>query len=78
MKTTIDKYGRIVIPRVIREKLKLTPGTDIELTDENDQFTGKPIAQEGELIMKDGVLVFAGSSLKNPDKVLMEQIPIVH
>ena len=32
MKTTIDKAGRVVIPRPIREKAGLGPGAEIEIT----------------------------------------------
>lgn len=32
MKTTIDRAGRIVVPRPIRDKAGLTPGTEIEIT----------------------------------------------
>ena len=32
MKATIDKAGRVVIPRPIREKTGLEPGSEIEFT----------------------------------------------
>jgi AbrB family looped-hinge helix DNA binding protein len=32
MKTTIDKAGRVVVPAAIRERLGLTPGTELEVT----------------------------------------------
>jgi AbrB family looped-hinge helix DNA binding protein len=35
MKTTIDKAGRVVIPAEIRERARLTPGTEIEVTIED-------------------------------------------
>jgi AbrB family looped-hinge helix DNA binding protein len=31
MKTTIDKAGRVVIPREVRERLGLLPGTELEV-----------------------------------------------
>jgi AbrB family looped-hinge helix DNA binding protein len=31
MKTTIDKVGRVVIPKAIRESARLEPGSDVEI-----------------------------------------------
>jgi AbrB family looped-hinge helix DNA binding protein len=35
MRTTIDKAGRVVIPAAIREKTGLTPGAEIEVTEDD-------------------------------------------
>jgi AbrB family looped-hinge helix DNA binding protein len=32
MRTTIDKAGRVVIPAAVRERARLTPGTELEIT----------------------------------------------
>ena len=32
MRTTIDKAGRLVVPAAIRERVGLTPGTELEIT----------------------------------------------
>ena len=32
MRTTIDKAGRVVIPSAIRERARLAPGTQLEIT----------------------------------------------
>jgi AbrB family looped-hinge helix DNA binding protein len=31
MRATIDRAGRIVVPKVLREELGLTPGTELDL-----------------------------------------------
>ena len=36
MRTTIDKAGRVVIPAAIRERTGLTPGAELEVTE--DEF----------------------------------------
>lgn len=33
MRTTIDKAGRVVVPKPIRDALGLAPGTEIEIQD---------------------------------------------
>ena len=35
MRTTIDRAGRVVIPAAIRERARLAPGTEIEVTIED-------------------------------------------
>lgn len=34
MRTTIDKAGRVVIPAAIRERAGLTPGAELEITED--------------------------------------------
>jgi len=34
MRTTIDKAGRVVIPAAIRERAGLTPGSQLEITED--------------------------------------------
>ena len=35
MRTTIDKAGRVVIPAGIRERAGLTPGAELEITEDD-------------------------------------------
>ena len=35
MRTTIDKAGRVVIPAAIRERARLTPGAELEITEDD-------------------------------------------
>ena len=44
----VDKLGRIVIPRSLREKYVLTEGSDIEFLDDGDGIIIKP----GELFCR--------------------------
>ena len=32
MRTTIDKAGRIVVPKALRDELSLTPGQELEIS----------------------------------------------
>jgi AbrB family looped-hinge helix DNA binding protein len=34
MRTTIDKAGRVVIPAALRERAGLTPGAELEITED--------------------------------------------
>ena len=35
MRTTIDKAGRVVIPAVVRERAGLTPGAELEISEDD-------------------------------------------
>ena len=60
METTLDKFGRIVIPKKIREDFDLRPGSSIRIEEGEKEILLTPIEEEPTLIEKDGVLVFTG------------------
>ncbi|MGI8991103.1 MAG: AbrB/MazE/SpoVT family DNA-binding domain-containing protein [Bryobacteraceae bacterium] len=60
----IDKAGRIVIPKPLREKLHFEPGDSLEMECVGDQIILRPVRGTGPLIKEQGVWVFhAGESL---------------
>jgi len=57
-KLTIDKAGRIVLPKPVREKLQLAPGDELELESLDDRITLRPLRGTAQLRKKRGVWVF--------------------
>jgi AbrB family looped-hinge helix DNA binding protein len=55
---TIDKAGRVVIPKPLREKLHLEPGDDLELESAGEEITLRPVRGTGPLTQEHGVWVF--------------------
>lgn len=55
MRTTIDKAGRVVIPRALREEVGLRAG-EVELTPDGAGLRIEPVTGEG-LVEEDGLLV---------------------
>jgi AbrB family looped-hinge helix DNA binding protein len=55
---TIDKAGRIVIPKPLREKLQLQPGDALELESAGEQITLRPVRGTAPLTKEHGVWVF--------------------
>jgi AbrB family looped-hinge helix DNA binding protein len=55
---TIDKAGRVIIPKPLREKLHLEPGDALELESAGDQITLRPVRGTGPLVKEHGVWVF--------------------
>jgi AbrB family looped-hinge helix DNA binding protein len=55
---TIDKAGRIVIPRPLRKVLHLEPGDTLEMESAGEQITLRPVRGTGPLTKEQGVWVF--------------------
>jgi AbrB family looped-hinge helix DNA binding protein len=60
----IDKAGRVVIPKPLRDDLHLGPGDVLELESAGEQITLRPVRGAGPLRKERGVWVFyTGQSL---------------
>lgn len=70
MDTTIDRFGRIVIPQKNRNDFNLKAGTQISIEASEQAIILKPIHAEPNLILKEGVLVFSGSPTGNIEEAL--------
>jgi len=57
-KLTVDKVGRIVLPKPVRDKLQLAPGDELELESLDDRITLRPSRGTAQLRKKRGVWVF--------------------
>jgi AbrB family looped-hinge helix DNA binding protein len=55
---TIDKAGRVVLPKPVREELQLAPGDSLELESSEDQIILRPARGNGRMYKKQGVWVF--------------------
>ena len=60
MQTRLDKFGRVIIPKSIRQNLGLRPGEIMQLEEEGEKIILKPNSNEESLKLKDGILVFSG------------------
>lgn len=54
----IDKAGRVVIPKPLREELHLEPGDSLEMETAGEQITLRPVRGTGPLAKEHGVWVF--------------------
>ena len=65
----IDKAGRIVVPKKLRESLHLVPGTRVTLSQRGGEIVMAPEAKPRGLYMKNGILVYDTGRVLPPDHV---------
>jgi len=77
MEVTVDDYGRIVIPKPIRDRLGLESGSSLELDVASEgggeAITLRPRGQEPPLQRKGGLLVHTGC-LTDEDFDVVQQL----
>ncbi len=71
MKTTltIDKAGRIVIPKSLRDRLHLSEGVSLQLKANDEEIVLRPTREEGRLIRKRGIPVFQSIGTVTPAEI---------
>jgi len=57
-KLTIDKAGRIVLPKPVRDELQLAPGDALQLDSSGEKITLRPVRENPPLRKKRGVWVY--------------------
>ena len=55
---TMDKAGRIIIPKPLRQELHLEPGDALEMESAGEQITLRPVRGTGPLTKEHGIWVF--------------------
>ncbi len=73
MQMIIDKFGRIVIPKVLRDGLHLTSGTVLEVEEKAGSLILRPFHEQPVLVRKNGFLVHTGATTSRFDSILKEE-----
>jgi AbrB family looped-hinge helix DNA binding protein len=73
VRLTLDKTGRIVLPKPLRQELRLAPGDTLEAETSGEQITLRPVRGNAALHKKHGIWVYrAGEPLS--DAVVQETL----
>jgi AbrB family looped-hinge helix DNA binding protein len=67
MTLTIDKAGRIVLPKRVRDRLHLHPGANLSLEEIPEGLIVRPVRRKPSLVEEDGILVHMGEPPANYD-----------
>jgi AbrB family looped-hinge helix DNA binding protein len=63
----IDKAGRIVVPKKLRDALHLAPGTQLKLERSGDGLVLRPNSTQAQLVIENGVpLIYAAGQANVP------------
>jgi AbrB family transcriptional regulator (stage V sporulation protein T) len=56
-KLTLDKAGRVVIPKALRDELHLSTGDSLEIESQGDEFILRPVREKQTMFKEDGMWV---------------------
>lgn len=69
----IDDFGRVLIPKLIRDHLGLRPGVTISLEEKGEEKLIMRVVHEKPVLeVSDGVLVFNGTAQADIDEALQD------
>lgn len=57
VEATVDDVGRIVLPKALRDRLRLTPGTKVDVSEYGTGLHVVPSGRTARLVDRDGQLV---------------------
>ena len=73
MQLTMDRFGRMVLPKAIREEFHLRTGSRLEIEEGTNCIILKPIEGADAVRQKEGVLVYAGTADENLETAVARQ-----
>lgn len=71
MKITIDKAGRVVLPKVVRDEYGLIPGTALEVEEIEGAIVLRPSVDRPIVREKEGLLVVASEPVEELSDALL-------
>ncbi len=72
MNVTIDKVGRFVLPKEVREQLGVSAGDELELSVDDDTVTLRPKSKTSPLKRENGRWVWSTGVPMEPDFLLKQ------
>jgi len=72
METTLDRFGRIVIPKHVRDNMGLEAGTILQIEKEGKKIVLHPVQGKPQVMEKKGILVFTGTAVGDVGAALHE------
>ncbi len=70
MQLTLDKFGRMVLPKIIRDDLHLESGAALEVEIGEECIILRPVRERSPVLEKDGLLVFSGSPTEDLEQAI--------
>jgi AbrB family looped-hinge helix DNA binding protein len=70
MMASIDKFGRVLIPKSIRDHLGTQAGTLVQILEHDHEILLKLVDQNNPLQLNDGVLTFTGEATEDIENAI--------
>ncbi|MGH9324804.1 MAG: AbrB/MazE/SpoVT family DNA-binding domain-containing protein [Vicinamibacteria bacterium] len=70
MDVKLDRFGRVVLPKTLRDDLDLEAGDVLVVEEVDDGILLRPVRDEPGLVEKEGVLVFTGKPTEDVARTL--------
>lgn len=70
MEATIDNVGRIVLPKALRDRLRLAPGTKVDVSEYGGGLQVTPVGRTARIEERNGRLVAVADTTITDDDVL--------
>ncbi len=67
MVTTIDKFGRVIIPKRFRSQLGISFETTLNISEDGEKIVIELIKEKAPIVDKNGILVYTGKLESNSD-----------
>lgn len=74
MNFKIDRAGRVVLPKPVRERWGLHADTELELIERPDGLLLKPVESAPAMVKVDGLWVHQGTALSNARWDVIDQV----
>lgn len=72
METTLDRFGRVIIPKNVRDDMGLEAGAVLQIEKQGEKIVLQPLQGEPQLVEKNGILVFTGAAVGDVSSALHE------
>jgi AbrB family looped-hinge helix DNA binding protein len=70
MITTLDKFGRVIIPKRLREHLGINSETALNISEDNKRIVIELVKEKTPIVNRDGILVFTGKLEKKRNDLI--------
>ena len=70
MEATVDEVGRIVLPKPLRDRLRLLPGTKVDVSEYGTGLQITPVSRTARIEERDGRLVAVADTTITDDDVI--------
>jgi len=62
MTLKVDKAGRIILPKPVRDRFQLREGSELELEERPEGLTLRPVEQKSSMVQEHGIWVHQGKA----------------